>query len=155
MSNMSSIEDLLGDVQSELISVSLEYAGGSASEIFVYASMENGTIFFDPFFDPFFVVNGAVVTRGSVPGADTSIQRQKALVNYGTAQLQRLFDCYTERGLVSPTQLKLHYAVEQGALDSDLAYTPQYSDSASLHNIDLSKEWQAEIAAQRARSTGA
>ena len=37
------------------------------------------------FFDLFFVVEGAVVAHGSVPGIDSSIQGQKMLVNDGTA----------------------------------------------------------------------
>jgi hypothetical protein len=138
---MSSTEELLADVQSELVGVSLEYVGEAASDIFVYASMENGTLYFDPFF----VVQGVLVAKSKVPGIDTSIPRQKALVNFGTAQLKRLYDGCTELGVAVPTQLKLHYSAETRSLDSDFVYTPQYSNDTSLHNIDLSKKWQSEI----------
>lgn len=138
---MSSIEDLLADVQSELVGVSLEYVGDSASDIFVYASMENGTLFFDPFF----VVRGELVAKSKVPGVDVSGPRQKSLVNFGTAQLKRLYDGCKELGVAIPTQLKLHYSVETRSLDSDFMYIPQYSNDASLHSIDLSKKWQSEV----------
>ena len=138
---MSSLEDLLADVQSELVDVCLEYVGDTASDIFVYASMENGTLFFDPFF----VVQGELVAKSKVPGVDTSIPRQKSLVNFGTAQLKRLSDGCTELGVAIPTQLKLHYSAETRSLDSDFVYTPQYSNDTSLHNIDLSKKWQSEV----------
>ena len=138
---MSSIEDLLADVQSELVGLSLEYVGDAASDIFVYASMENGTLFFDPFF----VVQGVLVAKSKVPGIDTSIPRQKALVNFGTAQLKRLYDGFTELGVAVPTQLKLHYSAETRSLDSEFLYTSQYSHDTSLHNIDFSKKWQSEV----------
>lgn len=138
---MRNIEELLADVQAEMIGACLEYVGDAASDVFVYASMENGTLFFDPFF----VVQGELTTKSKVPGVDTSILRQKSLVNFGTAQLNRLYEGCTEFDVAIPTQLKLHFSVGARSLDSDFEYAPQYSNDLSLHSIDLSREWQSEI----------
>ena len=66
---MASLEELLADTQSEMIAVCAEYANGAASDIFVYASVEDRTLFFDPFF----VVRGNVVTRGELHSHDESL----------------------------------------------------------------------------------
>ena len=140
---MASLEELLADTQTEMIAVCLEYEVGAASDIFVYASVEDRTLFFDPFF----VVRGRVMTRGELLEVDASIPRQRAMVKYGTAQLRRLYDAGQESGLVVPTQLKLHYSVQSGSLDAEFEYEPQYSHDESLDSSVLSGSWQNEVQA--------
>lgn len=147
---MESIEELLADAQSEMITVCLEYAGNSASDIFVYCSIENRTVFFDPFF----VVHGHVVARESLPGVDTSIPRQRAMVKYGNEQLRRLYDAGKESGTAIPTQLKLHYSVQAGSLDAEFEYEPQYSHEATLDSSELSSIWQNEVQLSLAKEQG-
>ena len=148
MSDGIEFEETLADVQSEIISVSLEYCGPSVSDIYVYASTENGSMFFDPFF----VVEGHVVSRGNLAGVDTSIPRQRALVKYGNAQLMRLWDAGVAAGRPVPSQLKLHYSVVKGSLDGEYEYGPQYSNSETLSVHDISSAWKAEI--QRSLTVG-
>lgn len=138
---MASLEELLADTQSEMIAVCVEYADGAASDIVVYASVEDRTLFFDPFF----VVRGKVVTRGELPEADTSIPRQRAMVKYGNEQLRRLYDAGEDSGFAIPTQLKLRYSVQSGSLDAEFEYEPQYSHDDSLDSSVLSRAWQSEV----------
>ena len=138
---MASLEELLADTQSEMIAVCVEYADGAASDIVVYASVEDRTLFFDPFF----VVRGKVVTRGELPEADTSIPRQRAMVKYGNEQLRRLYDAGEDSGFAVPTQLKLRYSVQSGSLDAEFEYEPQYSHDESLDSSVLSSSWQSEV----------
>ena len=88
MTKYSSFEDVLADVQSELIAVSLEYAGSNVSAIFAYGAIENKTVQFDPFF----VLNGTVVERHQIPEVDTSRERPQSCVgsdatNIATARI--------------------------------------------------------------------
>jgi hypothetical protein len=140
---MASLQELLADTQTEMIAVCAEYANGAASDIFVYASVEDRTLFFDPFF----VVRGKVVTRGELPETDTSIPRQRAMVKYGSEQLRRLYDAGEDSGFAIPTQLKLHYSVQSGSLDAEFEYEPQYSHDESLDSSVLSGSWQNEVQA--------
>lgn len=136
-----SYEKLLAEVQAELVAVSAEYAHGSANEILVFASLENRTLFFDPFF----VSGSHVVSRGKLAGVDTSTQRQKVLINYGTAQLRRLMDGAIRHRAPVPTVIKMRYAVKDKSLHSDFLYEPQLGTNDTIHSRDLSLVWKNEI----------
>ncbi len=138
---MQTFESLLADVQSEMIAAALEYADGAASDIYVFCSAEKGALYFDVFF----VADGAVVESHKLPGIDTSIPRQKALIRYGGDQLDRLFEFGRETGQPIPTQIKMHYSVDTKSLDADFAYENLYSDHPNLHTTDLFAEWQREV----------
>lgn len=141
MNEKSRFENVLSDAQSEMIAASLEYAGHGVSEVYVYASTENGAMFFDPFF----VVGGEVVGRGKLLNVDTSLLRQRSLVKFGNAQLLRLWEAGAECGRPVPSQLKLHYVVASGSLDAQYEYGPQYSNHQTLTVHDISARWQNEI----------
>lgn len=136
-----SYEKLLAGVQAELVAVSPEYAHGSASEILVYASLENHTLFFDPFF----VSGSQVVSRGKLAGVDTSTHRQQVLINYGTAQLRLLLDGAFKHGAPVPAAIKMRYAVKDKSLRSDFLNEPQLGNNGSIHSRDLSLVWKNEI----------
>ncbi|WP_422935444.1 hypothetical protein [Sinomonas sp. P47F7] len=142
----SDFEGLLADVQSEMIAASLEYAGNGVSDVYIYASTENGSMFFDPFF----VVDGEVVGRGKLLNADTSIPRQRLLMKYGSIQLLRLWEAGTKYGRTVPSQLKLHYVVASGSLDAKYEYDAQHSNHRTLTVHDISGRWQDEIRGEAA-----
>lgn len=71
MANSLTFEEALADVRSELVSLSSEYASGTVSDVYVFASTENGS----SFFDPFFVAGGQILGRAKLPEVDTSIPR--------------------------------------------------------------------------------
>ncbi|QWL33180.1 hypothetical protein [Rathayibacter toxicus] len=132
-------EELVSNLFSDLVSVSLEYAGKSATDIFIYASLEGGV-----FFDPFFANGTEVLTRSKLSGVDTSIDRQRLLVNYGTTQLSQFVEeCATFKN-PTPTEIKLHYVVATGKTDVDLKYVPQWSHTPDISFHDRSEEWQEE-----------
>lgn len=137
-------ENLLSRLFADLVSVSLEYANDSASDIFIYASLEQGY-----FFDPFFAVGTVVYRRHNLPGVDVSPNRQRALVRYGNDQLQKFASECAELGFQCPTEFKLHYVVSSGKTDADLEYEPQWSNSASLDVSDHSRseDWKNQVIA--------
>lgn len=141
--NMSegSFEEVLASVQSELISVSLEYSGDVASDIYAYCSTEGGVLQFDPFF----VVDGVVTRRHKLPGVDTSIPRQRALVEFGNNELARLREAAKRFNRPLPTQMKLHYSSASRSLDAEYEYEPQYSNHPTLTTDELIEQWEAEV----------
>lgn len=134
-------EEVLADVQSEMIAVSLEFGGAAVSDIYAYGATEAGVFAFDPFF----VVDGVVAERHKLPGTDTSVSRQKALTHYGTEQLVRLAKAAREFERPLPTQLKLHYSVATRSLDSSYEYDLQYTNHPTLTISDLVERWQREV----------
>lgn len=147
---LDTFEAALADVQSEMVAATLEYAGDVASDLYIYGSIEDGAIEFDPFF----VVQKEVVERHKLPGTDTSPARQDALLGYGIDQLSRLVDAGERFHRPVPTQLKLHYAVASGALDASYEYEPQYSHHPTLTTNDLVERWADEVRATLAAAQG-
>lgn len=135
-------EKLLSDLCSELTAVSLEYASGTVTDIYVYASLEAGF-----FFDPFFAKGTEVVERHKLPGVDVSIERQDSLLDYGTDQLVQFAKAYSTLGRPVPTEIKLHYVIATGKTDMNLRYEPQWSNNpdldVSVHS--RSEEWLEEV----------
>ncbi|PPI51776.1 hypothetical protein [Rathayibacter toxicus] len=132
-------EELVSNLFSDLVSVSLEYAEKSATDIFIYASLEEGV-----FFDPFFANGTEVLTRSKLSGVDTSIDRQRLFVNYGSTQLSQFVEECATFTNPTPTEIKLHYVVATGKTDVDLKYVPQWSDTPDISCYDKSREWQEE-----------
>ncbi|PPI51878.1 hypothetical protein C5D35_10905 [Rathayibacter toxicus] len=132
-------EELVSNLFSDLVSVSLEYAEKSATDIFIYASLEEGV-----FFDPFFANGTEVMTRSKLSGVDTSIDRQRLLVNYGTTQLSQFVKDCANFTNPTPTEIRLHYVVATGKTDVDLEYVPQWSDTPDISFHDRSRKWQEE-----------
>lgn len=141
---MSTYEELLVEVQSELVAASLEYAGSGVSDVYIFGSTEQNTIFFDPFF----AVDGRIYERHKVPAVDTSIPRQRALVKYGNKQLRRLVEASTEFNQPLPLRLKLHYEVAKRSLDSAFEYVPLVSATVGLTEQDISDQWRASLEAE-------
>ena len=147
LSKIAKYQALLTETLTELVAVSLDYSGDVASDIYVYASLEANAITFDPFF----VANGQVVERHKLPGADTSADQQRALLNYGTAQLRGLVQGGAKLEQAVPTEIKLHYVVGSGKTDADMKYDPQWSHTPDLSFADISERWQEEIRASLSR----
>ncbi|QOD10322.1 hypothetical protein [Rathayibacter toxicus] len=133
-------EELISNLFSDLVSVSLEYAGKSVTDIFIYASLEEGV-----FFDPFFANGTEVLSREKMPGVDTSIDRQQLLIGYGTTQLSQFVKDCANFTNPTPTEIKLHYVVATGKTDVDLKYVPQWSDTPDISFHDRSEEWEEEV----------
>ncbi|WP_415855458.1 hypothetical protein [Sinomonas sp. G460-2] len=148
MTEVTSFEGVLSDVQSELIGVSLEYAGTGVSDVYAHGSIEHNTVQFDPFF----VIDGRVIERHNLPGVDTSGLRQRSLLQNGAGQLQRLRSAGETFGRPVPTQLKLHYVVASGSLDATYKYEAQYSNDPSVTTEDLVDQWQVEVQKQLGQS---
>ena len=143
MTEITSFEDLLADAQSEMIAVSLEYSEGEASEILIFATADGGMFTFDPFF----VVNGSVVERHKLSGVDTSLDRQRALLKYGNAQLIRLAEGSTSFGRPLPTLFTLRFNVSSRSLDAEYSYEPLCEGAPTTTPLSLREDWQREIQA--------
>ncbi|MCS3781604.1 hypothetical protein [Tsukamurella ocularis] len=129
-------DEVLADVQSEIISVALEYSGFDVDDVYVYLSTERLW-----HTDIFYRQDGKIVSRAELRGADTSVDRQRPLMKYVRSQLERLVAAATEFGQPAPTEVRLHFIVPNKRLESAFSYTPrELSDDESEHDlVDLWK----------------
>ena len=134
-------EVLLADLLSELVAVSLEYSNNSVSDVFVYASTEQGWFFIDPFF----ASHGEIVERHKLAGVDTSDERQDAFLAYGTKQLAQFAKECSALDYAVPTEIKVHYVVATGKTDASQQYEAQHSNTSDVSVHDKSEEWMEEV----------
>ena len=148
----STFEDALAKAQSEMVAVALEYIGGRAETIYLFALSAGGA----KSFDVFYRIAGDVyqthkVDDANVGGAplDTSVQRQIALQKFGLGQLNDLEQAAAGSGRPMPTLIKAVFEVSRGSLASDIRYDDFYSASNRSPD-EFFQDWFAEEAAKSA-----
>ena len=142
----STFEHALAKAQSEMVAVALEYVGGRAETIYVFALSAGGA----KGFDVFYRIAGGVyqthkVNDATVEGAphDVSVPRQIALQKFGLGQLNDLEQAAADSGRPMPTLIKAVFDVSRGSLASDIRYDDFYSDSNRSPD-EFFQDWFAE-----------
>ena len=146
----STFEDALAKAQSEMVAVALEYIGGRAETIYLFALSAGGA----KGFDVFYRIAGDVyqthkVNDAAVGGApiDTSVARQIALQKFGLGQLEALERAAAASGRPMPTLIKAVFDVSRGSLSSEIRYDDFYSASNRSPD-EFFQEWFAEESAK-------
>lgn len=142
----NSFEDIFSQSQADIISLCLEYADGKVNDIYAYCSIEEGICAFDVFYS----INGSLYHKHQLNDAnhssfqsnyDTSPERQSALLETGIQDLKNLQIILDEHDKPTPTEIKLHYNVETGRLNSEYKYEPIYTNHRTLTSEDIFDDW--------------
>lgn len=141
-------EDEFMDVQSDMVSLCLEYVESNADNIYIYASNENNSLTFNVFFS----IKGQVVTTNEVNGVlssqgiqiDDSLERRRAILKIGVEDLKKIISICDKYNQPAPTEMKLVYDVNSNSLDANYQYENVYSDSEKS-TYDIFSEWINQI----------
>lgn len=141
-------EDEFMDVQSDMVSLCLEYVESNADNIYIYASNENNSLTFNVFFS----IKGQVVTTNEVNGVlssqgiqiDDSLERRRAILKIGVEDLKKIISICDKYNQPAPTEMKLVYDVNSNSLDANYQYKNVYSDSEKS-TYDIFSEWINQI----------
>lgn len=141
-------EDEFMDVQSDMVSLCLEYVESNADKIYIYVSNENDSLTFNVFFS----IKGQVVTTNevnqvlSIQGIqiDDSLERRRAILKIGVEDLQRIISICDKYNQPVPTEMKLVYDVNSNSLDANYQYENIYSESKKSA-YDIFCEWIQQI----------
>ncbi|HLR36239.1 MAG TPA: hypothetical protein VK071_13045 [Tissierellales bacterium] len=88
---MKVFEDYFSEIQTDMISISLEYVDEKAEQVYIYCSYEPGMYYFDVFYK----INGEIVQRHELNKVtsnytyDVSIDRQRSLMKIGVNNLKK------------------------------------------------------------------
>ena len=141
-------EDKFMDLQADMVSVCLEYVDSKAEKIYIYASHENNSFFFNLFFQ----INGYIKRLNSVNDVlsesdkiDASVDRQWKVLDIGMEDLHAINTLCEENNRDMPTEFKLIFDVEKGSLETNYQYEPVWADTKDKtdHNIFIS--WYEEV----------
>lgn len=148
-------EDYFSELQTDMVSICLEYVDNYAEDIYIYCSYEPEMYAFDVFYK----INGHVVLKNNVNSAvndinnvekknmfyDTSEGRQEAVLDIGLKDLQEIHKKCKEFNREMPTEMKLRYNVKQNSLQGKYKYDLVYSKNEELLPDDIFDLWFEEV----------
>lgn len=134
-----------------MVEVSFEFVNRNKKEIdciYIYASMENNSLFFNVFYQ----VNGELTKLNllnvvSKEQYDLSDDRTFNLLDVGNDLLEETMELFEDDEREVPTLMKMTYKPKTGAFDNDIIYEPQYSNDKDRSNVDGFNEWFEEVKA--------
>ena len=134
-------EDLLMEIQSNLVSLGLEYSNSQIDEIYLYGYMEEGIYFFNLFFKK----NGEIIRLNQINDflsenekIDDSRDRQIQLLELGIDDLEKIEILFENNKKEVPTEIKIIYNKSSNSLKSKYSYSPISDDTSEL---ELFNNW--------------
>lgn len=142
-------EDYFSEIQTDMVSICLEYVEERAEKIYIYCSFEEGIVSSDYFYN----INGKIVERHKLNDMlssgennyDVSVQRQSGVVKILNMDIKSVINLCKEYNREIPTEMKLIYNIEENSLKAEYKYELVYSDDPVKTADDVAMEWFEEI----------
>jgi len=133
-----------------IVETSFEYVGRSKEEIdriFIYASMEDETFFFNVFY----LIKGNLSKANTVNEYLTdnpaTPEMNKQLLRVCTGFVDEISELFEADEREVPTLIKMTFEPKTGAFDSDISYKKFYSEHPERTEVDGFNEWFEDVKA--------
>ena len=135
-------EDQLMEIQSDMISLSLEYVENKAEIVYIYVVLEDGLVSFDVFYK----IGGFISEKSDVneylsEKINDSDDIQFSLLEYGIEVAQKIEVLFEENSKEVPTEIRLVYDVKNNSLKSNYRYDAMYEKNEDLSVSDVFEAW--------------
>ena len=135
-------EDQLMDIQSDMISLSLEYIENKAETVYIYVVLEDGLVSFDVFYK----IGGFISEKSDVneylsEKINDSDDIQFSLLEYGIEDAEKIEVLFKENSKEVPTEIRLVYDVKNNSLKSNYRYDAMYEKNEDLSVSDVFETW--------------
>ena len=135
-------EDQLMDIQSDMISLSLEYVENKAETVYIYVVLEDGLVSFDVFYK----IGGFISEKSDVneylsEKINDSDDIQFSLLEYGIEDAEKIEVLFKENSKELPTEIRLVYDVKNNSLKSNYIYDAMYEKNEDLSVSDVFEAW--------------
>ena len=135
-------EDQLMEIQSDMISLSLEYVENKAEIVYIYVVLEDGLVSFDVFYK----IGGFISERSDVneylsEKINDSDDIQFSLLEYGIEDAEKIEVLFKENSKEVPTEIRLVYDVKNNSLKSNYIYDAMYEKNEDLSVSDVFEAW--------------
>ncbi|EER67736.1 hypothetical protein ACWOCB_00690 [Gemella haemolysans] len=135
-------EDQLMDIQSDMISLSLEYIENKAETVFIYVVLEDGLVSFDVFYKiGGFISEKSDVNKYLSEKINDSDDIQFSLLEYGIEDAEKIEVLFEENSKEVPTEIRLVYDVKNNSLKSNYRYDAMYEKNEDLSVSDVFEAW--------------
>ena len=131
-------EDQLMEIQSDMISLSLEYVENKAEIVYIYVVLEDGLVSFDVFYK----IGGFISEKSDVneylsEKINDSDDIQFSLLEYGIEDAEKIEVLFKENSKEVPTEIRLVYDVKNNSLKSNYIYDAMYEKNVDLSVSDV------------------
>ena len=135
-------EDQLMEIQSDMISLSLEYVENKAETVYIYVVLEDGLVSFDVFYK----IGGFISEKSDVneylsEKINDSDDTQFSLLEYGIEDAEKIEVLFEENSKEVPTEIRLVYDVKNNSLKSNYRYDAMYEKNEDLSVSDVFEAW--------------
>ena len=135
-------EDQLMDIQSDMISLSLEYVENKEETVYIYVVLEDGLVSFDVFYK----IGGFISEKSDVneylsEKINDSDDIQFSLLEYGIEVAQKIEVLFEENSKEVPTEIRLVFDVKNNSLKSNYIYDAMYEKNEDLSVSDVFEAW--------------
>ena len=135
-------EDQLMEIQSDMISLSLEYVENKAEIVYIYVVLEDGLVSFDVFYK----IGGFISEKSDVneylsEKINDSDDIQFSLLEYGIEDAEKIEVLFEENSKEVPTEIRLVYDVKNNSLKSNYRYDAMYEKNEDLSVSDVFDAW--------------
>lgn len=135
-------EDQLMEIQSDMISLSLEYVENKAEIVYIYVVLEDGLVSFDVFYK----IGGFISEKSDVneylsEKINDSDDIQFSLLEYGIEDAEKIEVLFKENSKEVPTEIRLVYDVKNNSLKSNYIYDAMYEKNENLSVSDVFEAW--------------
>lgn len=135
-------EDQLMDIQSDMISLSLEYIENKAETVYIYVVLEDGLVSFDVFYKiGGFISEKSDVNKYLSEKINDSDDIQFSLLEYGIEDAEKIEVLFEENSKEVPTEIRLVYDVKNNSLKSNYRYDAMYEKNEDLSVSDVFDAW--------------
>ena len=135
-------EDQLMDIQSDMISLSLEYVENKEETVYIYVVLEDGLVSFDVFYK----IGGFISEKSDVneylsEKINDSDDIQFSLLEYGIEDAEKIEVLFKENSKEVPTEIRLVFDVKNNSLKSNYIYDAMYEKNEDLSVSDVFEAW--------------
>lgn len=135
-------EDQLMEIQSDMISLSLEYVENKEETVYIYVVLEDGLVSFDVFYK----IGGFISEKSDVneylsEKINDSDDIQFSLLEYGIEDAEKIEVLFKENSKEVPTEIRLVYDVKNNSLKSNYIYDAMYEKNEDLSVSDVFEAW--------------
>ncbi|QOS80370.1 DUF600 domain-containing protein [Paenibacillus sp. JNUCC31] len=137
-------EDYFSELQSDIVSICLEYVDKRADVIYICCYHELGEYGMDVFYK----INDVFVEKHKVneiySEIDVSEERQYALLRIGNEDLLKIINLFEKYNREMPTEMKLTYDVIKNKLEATYSYDLKFTN-LSKSASEVFDEWFEEV----------
>lgn len=144
-------EDYFTEIQSDMVSICLEYVKNKADKIYIYASFEPNVVTSNYFYN----IGGNILKKHNLNNAnngfnyDVSIERQRDCLQILIDDIKQLIEVCKKYSRPMPTEIKMVYAVNTKQFNADYKYNLVYSNHKTKTADDIVNDWYYEVKNKR------